>query len=238
MIEKNKSSKVLGLIPARSGSKELPGKNTKIFAGKELIGWTIEAAKKSKVIDRVVVSTDCKNIAEISEKFGAEIPFIRPVELATDNSSSTDVIMHTLSNIDNVDYVILLQPTSPLRTAVDIDLAFHGMLQSNAKSCVSLTLSKSSPYIMYKLNEQSKVKNIVSDAKSYTRRQDFPQSYELNGALYISDINSFKENQSFISNDTFGYIMDAEKSHDIDNFEDFLTAEASFETLKNKKGNC
>lgn len=222
------SYKVLGLIPARGGSKEIPRKNIKLFAGKELIGWTIEAALNSSVISDVVVSSDDKEIVEVSKKFGAAAPFIRPKELATDEASSVDVLLHAIDILEQeYDYVALLQPTSPLRTFDDIDKAFKLMIASNSKSCVSVSASLSNPYLMYYLQGDNRLSGVVKNDDSLHRRQDLPTCYELNGAIYIASIQWFKKVKSFLSKDTVAYIMNKDKSYDIDTENDFMEAEQS-----------
>lgn len=220
-----KSTKTLAIIPARSGSKGLPGKNTKLFGGKELIVWSIEAALNSTNIDTVLVSTDSPDIQKLSEMHGAYAPFLRPQHLSTDQASTMDVIEHALDFVDDFKYLILLQPTSPLRTAHHIDEAFLQMQSVHAPSCVSLSLSRSSPHLMYRIDSDSLISKILPDASKYSRRQELPDYYELNGAIYIAKIDWLKENKNFISHRTFGYIMDQDKSYDIDTLEDFLSAE-------------
>lgn len=222
------SCKVLGLIPARGGSKEIPRKNIKLFAGKELIGWTIEAALNSSVISDVVVSSDDKEILEVSKKFGAAAPFIRPRQLATDEASSVDVLLHAIDILEQeYEYVALLQPTSPLRTCDDIDKAFKLMIASNSKSCVSVSASSSNPYLMYYLQSDNRLLGVVNKDDNLHRRQDLPACYELNGAIYIASIQWFKKVKSFLSKDTVAYIMNKDKSYDIDTENDFIEAEQS-----------
>ena len=185
----------------------------------------LEAALNSSVIDDVIVSTDSKEIADISKNYGVEVPFMRPKELATDESKSIDVILHALDYYKNFDYVILLQPTSPLRTSLNIDEAFNQMVDKKLPSCVSLTLTKSNPYLIFSLSNDEKISSITIHKNKHNRRQDFPDFFKLNGAIYISEINWLKKNKTFITNDTFGYIMDPIQSHDIDTLDDFLQAE-------------
>lgn len=220
-----KSTKTLAIIPARSGSKGLPGKNTKLFGGKELIVWSIEAALNSANIDTVIVSTDSPDIQKLSQMHGADAPFIRPQNLSTDHASTMDVINHALEFVDEFKYLVLLQPTSPLRTANHIDEAFLQMLSIDAPSCVSMSLSRSSPHLMFSIDSQSLISTVLPNAPQYSRRQELPDYYELNGAIYIAEIDWLQENKNFISPSTFGYIMTPESSYDIDTLEDFLSAE-------------
>lgn len=227
--------KVLGIIPARKGSKGLPKKNIKPFAGKELILWSIEAAISSNSIDKTIVSTDCKEIAALSNDNGADVPFIRPIELSSDKSKSIDVVLHAIDHTEIYDYVILLQPTSPLRTSKHIDEAFNEMLDRDLKSCVSISITKSNPYLMYNMDSNSTISSVRSHQDQYSRRQDYPEFYELNGAIYIAQVDWLKKNKSFISEDTFGYIMSQNQSYDIDTLDDFLLAEKEKIKLNNQK---
>ena len=133
------SPSVLAVITARGGSKGVPGKNLRPLAGKPLLSWTVEAALCAKCVTRTIVSTDAPEIADVAVKAGAEAPFLRPAELASDTASSADVVVHALEQCPGYDYVLLLQPTSPLRTADDIDAAFARMLAANGNACVSVS---------------------------------------------------------------------------------------------------
>ena len=218
-----KKPKVLGLIPARGGTKGLPRKNIRLLAGRPLIFWTINAALKSKYIDSVVVSTEDHEIADISIKYGAEVPFFRPKKLSQDKSLRNDVILHALKSVKGFDYVVLLQPTSPLRTTESIDQAFKGFIESGAKSCVSVTEQHPSPEWIFKISEK---KRIYSNENNFIlqNRQDLPKYYALNGAIYITSVNHFlnyEGNDPFVCDDTFPYIMNKANSIDIDDEIDF-----------------
>lgn len=220
-------SKFTALIPARGGSKGLVGKNIKDLCGMPLIAWTILAAKKSSSIDRVIVSTDCPVIASISREYGAEVPFIRPEQYALDTSSAADVIRHMADNIyGSVESVVLLQPTSPLRTSKHIDEAIELYALSKSYSLVSVVEVDKSPYWSYWI-EEGKLKPIFDDIiLGSRRRQDMKKSYSLNGAIYIFNLNNFLRDELFISENSVHYLMDKQSSIDIDDIIDFKVAEA------------
>lgn len=214
----------LGVIVARGGSKGVKNKNLRLAAGKPLIAWTIEAAVQSGNIDNLILSSDSNKIIQVANKWGCSSPFVRPSYLATDEARSIDVVLHAIKNTPRHEYIMLLQPTSPLRLSKDIDEAFELLLHNDAPSCASIVESKETPYWMYNLNSNAKLSNIISSQKAYTRRQDVPKSYLLNGAIYIAKTSWLLENKCFVSSDTIGYEMPAERSLDIDTLEDFKNA--------------
>lgn len=218
------SLKILAIIPARKGSKGIPSKNTKLIYKKPLISWTIEAAQKSKYIDEIKISTDCLKVKEIAKSYNINIPKLRPQNLSTDSASSDDVIIYELNETKGFDIVCMLQPTSPLRNSQDIDLAFKEFFRIRAKSLVSVCKNRHSPFWSFKLEGQY-LKSLFPIGKINKRRQDLPQTYTLNGAIYISRIDFYKKNHSFLTNKTVPFEMLENKSIDIDNLEDFLTAE-------------
>jgi CMP-N-acetylneuraminic acid synthetase len=215
------NSKVLALITARGGSKGLPRKNLLQVRGKPLIAWTIEAALESKVIDQVILSSDDDEIIKTAIGLGCSAPFRRPNYLANDTASSVDVVLHALDQLPGFDIVILLQPTSPLRTASDIDAAFYMLNSSSAPSCVSVCEVEQSPYWMFSLGQDKRISKILHEEPNVDRRQDLPKVYVLNGAIYIAKVDWLKKMKSFISNDTCGYIMSRNNSIDIDTANDF-----------------
>ena len=224
------NKKILALIPARGGSKGLPRKNIKPLLGKPLIAWTIEQALNSKYIDRVIVSTDDLEIAEISKKYGAEVPFIRPKELAQDDTPTIDVVFHTLDYFENkgekFDIVILLQPTSPLRETSDIDRALEMFINNeDALSLVSVKENEHPPFWSLKL-ESNFLKPLFEEKLFFKRRQELPQSYMPNGAIFIARVDTLKQYKTFYTPKTIAYIMPPEKSIDIDTKFDFLLVES------------
>jgi N-acylneuraminate cytidylyltransferase len=228
--------RVIGIIPARGRSKRLPRKNIRPLAGKPLIAWTIEQALKSKYIDRVIVSTDNHAIAKISRKHGADVPFMRPEKLATDKAKSIDAVFHALRSIpEKYDYVVLLQPTSPLRTADDIDACVKLCMSKGGNSCVSVTESEKNPHWMYSLNKKGRMRRLLQTEKQIARRQNLPEVYALNGAVYVAQVDWLLNNKTFVTDETYAYIMPKERSVDIDNEIDFKIAEFLLESEGNGK---
>lgn len=217
--------RVLALIPARGGSKGLPGKNIRPVAGRPLLAWTIDAAKGAKAPDCVVLSSDDEAIMAVAREGGCEVPFRRPDELATDKASSMDVVLHALDALPGFDLVMLLQPTSPLRTSADIDAACTLLERSGALSCVSVTPAEQSPYWMVQLDDQQRMSPVLAPPPGVTRRQDLPPAYVLNGAIYIADCTWLRQQRSFVGEGTVAYVMPAERSLDIDTLDDAVEAQ-------------
>lgn len=216
---------VLAIIPARGGSKGVPRKNIKVLAGKPLIAWTIEEAQKSKYIDLLILSSDDAEIITVAKEWGCEAPFVRPPELATDATSGIEPILHAINNIPGYDYVVVLQPTSPLRKFMDIDGALETCINREAVACVSITKVNKTPYWMFSLCNDLRLKPFVKGGNLAMPRQLLPDIYELNGAIYLAETDWFKETKTFINQDTIGYIMPVERSLDIDSLSDFIYAE-------------
>lgn len=216
-----KQGKVLALIPARGGSKGLPRKNVLEAGGRPLLAWTVDAGLGARCVDRVVLSSDDDEIMAAASSAGCDVPFRRPAELATDQASSMDVVFHALQELSGYDYVVLLQPTSPLRTAKHIDEAFDLMLGRGAPACVSVTEVEQSPYWMYRLSSNDHLISLLSPPPGVSRRQDLPSAYTLNGAIYIANVEWLSQSRSFLSPETIGYTMDRSESLDIDDRDDF-----------------
>ncbi|MFJ8064179.1 cytidylyltransferase domain-containing protein [Psychrobacillus sp. NPDC096426] len=212
----------LAIIPARGGSKGVPRKNIKELAGKPLIAWTIEEAKKSKFIDRVILSSEDHEIIEIAKQYGCEVPFTRPVDLAQDETPGIAPVLHAMKECPGYDFVVLLQPTSPLRTVEDIDGAIETLFEKEADFCVSVTEPNQSPYWMYSLNVNGTMKPLIKQENFALRRQDLPKAYSLNGAFYMAKTEQLKVTKSFLTDDTVGYVMPRKRSFDIDTEEDFF----------------
>jgi CMP-N,N'-diacetyllegionaminic acid synthase len=222
-----KVPKVLGLIPARGGSKGLHRKNTKMLCGQPLIAWTIEAALSSDCITDVVVSTDNDEIATISKDHGALVPFIRPAYLANDNALRNEVVAHALYELKGYDFVILLQPTSPMRKSKHIDEAFSLMVKGKSESCASVVEQHPSPYWMYSLGENNKMVPMLGFTENRPR-QKLNKYYCLNGAVFISSVTNFFQAQlvdPFVNDSTCAYVMEPKDSIDIDTAIDFKLAE-------------
>jgi N-acylneuraminate cytidylyltransferase len=215
------SNKVLALITARGGSKGLPRKNVLLAGGKPLLAWTADAAISAECVDRVVLSSDDHEIMDAARAAGCDVPFCRPARLASDCATSIDVVLHALDQLPGYNYVLLLQPTSPLRAAADIDAAFALMLERDAPSCVSVCEVDQSPYWMYRVASDNKLQRLLPELQGITRRQDLPPIYVLNGAIYIARIDWLRANKNFVGSETVAYFMPKERSLDIDTAEDF-----------------
>jgi CMP-N,N'-diacetyllegionaminic acid synthase len=216
--------RVLALIPARGGSKGIPGKNIIGLAGKPLIAWTIDAARASAHVDEVVLSTEDEAIAEVGRRCGAALPFMRPAALATDESSTMDAVFHALDRLPGYDVIVLLQPTSPLRTTADIDAAL--LLLAKSPSCVSVRPAQDHPYLTFLIDGEQKLAPFVEVPQGQAlRRQDLPAAWCLNGAIYAAEIPWLRAQRSFISPRTLAYPMPAERSIDIDTPADLRAAE-------------
>jgi CMP-N,N'-diacetyllegionaminic acid synthase len=224
--------KILGLITARGGSKGIPGKNLIDIGGKPLIAWTIEVARKSKYIDRLVLSSDSADIISVADELGCEAPFVRPAELADDHSSSADVVMHALDQLpESFDYFVLLQPTSPFRITSDIDACLSLCLEKDVATAVSVSLVDKSPAWMYKLASDSSMKPILPTPSDATRRQDLEEVHVLNGAVFVARTDSYRQSKSFLGPDTVGLEMPAMRSIDIDTPFDVAIANAICGTM-------
>lgn len=212
---------VLAIIPARGGSKGVPRKNIKNLAGKPLIAWTIEAAKNSKYVDRLILSSEDTEIIEIAREWGCEVPFVRPVALAQDDTPGIEPIIHAIESLSRYDYVIVLQPTSPLRTSEDIDQCLELCVGKKAAACVSVTEPDKSPYWMFTIDDDGKAHQLIETNASISRRQDLPKVYALNGAVYIAKTSHLMETRTFLNNNAIAFVMAKERSMDIDNEYDF-----------------
>ncbi|HYN44747.1 MAG TPA: acylneuraminate cytidylyltransferase family protein [Candidatus Limnocylindrales bacterium] len=221
----NRNHKILVIIPARGGSKGLPRKNIRQLNGKPLICYAIDGAMKSKFIDRIIVTTDDSEIAEISKKAGAEV-IMRPPSLAQDESPVIDAIFHVLDNINEVkpDFIVLLQPTSPLREASDIDSAIQLFLDGRYDSLISVCPAEHSPYWYFNIKNDLLVP-LFDERFLELRRQELPPAYRPNGAIYIITPEILKKYKSFYCNKTLAFVMTVRSSIDIDEEIDFQIAE-------------
>lgn len=222
--------KIVALIPARGGSKTIPYKNIKPLAGKPLIAWTIEAAKSCRELSRVIVSTDDQKIADVTLQLGAEVPFLRPAELAGDKTSSLAVVLHLIQWLRehddaDPDYILLLQPTSPFRTAEDIQAAIGLARTKMANAIVSVCKTDAHPLLCKRIQEDGRLVDYMSTDLDYLRRQDLPPAYQLNGAIYMNRCQSLLEEQTFLPKDALPYFMPPERSLDLDTPWDWHLAE-------------
>lgn len=217
--------KILAVIPARGGSKGIPRKNIKPLAGKPLIAWTIEAALHAQGIDRVIVSTEDEEIALVAKQFGAEVPFMRPHTLAQDDTPGIAPVLHAIKQLPDYDWVLLLQPTSPLRSVEDIEGIIQFCRDEAAPSAVSVTQVSKHPFWMYQRDDQNRLHSLIPNQPEITRRQDLPAAYTLNGALYLARTDWLIQNQGFIGSETLGYVMPEERSVDLDTPQDWRWVE-------------
>lgn len=222
---------VLAIVPARGGSKGIPEKNIYPFGGKPLIGWTIEAARKSKYIDRTILSSDSEKIIAVARNYGCEVPFVRPPELSSDTSASAGVVLHALETINTNQIVVLLQPTSPLRTAEDIDATLELYSKTKARTATTITRARQSPFHMFFQDAESAesdpkrgFKRILGTNES-VRRQDQKPAFILNGAVFIVDGTHFVDSPHFVTDETVFHTMPEERSVDIDTLLDLKYAE-------------
>ncbi|MCE4538175.1 acylneuraminate cytidylyltransferase family protein [Pelomonas sp. P7] len=219
---------VLALVPARGGSKGIPGKNIVSLGGRPMIAWTIEAARDSRYVDRVVLSSDDATIMKVAADYGCEVPFERPDRLATDEASTMDVVFDALDRLPAYDLVVLLQPTSPLREGADIDASLERLLASGAPSCVSLRRAREHPYLTYRLADDGAMVAYAQPSQDQSlRRQDLPAAWCLNGAVYAAHTDWLRKHRSFVSPETVGYPMPESRSIDIDTPADLNAAESA-----------
>jgi CMP-N,N'-diacetyllegionaminic acid synthase len=212
---------ILGIIPARGGSKAIPRKNLALLANKPLLAWTVEVAIESDSLDRLVISTDDPEIAAVGKKLGAEVPFLRPTELATDTATSMDVILHAIRWFDEnesyrPDYVLLLQPTSPLRTVTDIRKSIDLLLAKRADAVVSVCETHQHPLWMKGVNDEGKLVDLYPQSPAPAQRQDLPPVFALNGAIYLALRTFLLSECTFISDHTYAYVMPENRSLDVD----------------------
>ncbi|WP_241238773.1 acylneuraminate cytidylyltransferase family protein [Colwellia sp. Arc7-635] len=233
MVSFNESmldKRILAIIPARAGSKRLPGKNSKILFNKPLIQWTIEAAKQCRYLTDIVISTDSEEIALIAENCGLPVPFMRPEVFAGDKSTAIDVIEHALAHLDSVkkkyDYILWLQPTSPLRTVEDIDGAIETLIAKNADAVISVCECDHSPLWSNTLDANASMEDFLpAFVKNNPRSQALPDYFRLNGAVYIAQTDKLLQEKSFfLDENIFAYKMAKESSIDIDSPLDFKLA--------------
>lgn len=223
---------MIAIIPARGGSKGLPGKNIKLLLGKPLISYTINAAKEVKKIDKIIVSTDDKEIAKVSDLFGAECPFLRPAHLAADDSLAIDNYIYTLNRIKSEykyysDEFIVLQPTSPLRTSKDIVNSIDLFQKKQADSLVSFTELEHPPSWAMSITNEGKPEFYFNNSinTEQKNRQEYPKAYVPNGAVFIFRLSLLEKYHNYFLKNTYAYIMPRERSIDIDTQLDFDFAE-------------
>lgn len=214
----------LAIIPARAGSKRLPGKNIKELAGKPLVGWTVEQACRCKYFTEVIISTDCPTIADIAKRHGAKAPFLRPISLAADNSSSMDLVDHALdyyaSQGQTFDYIALLEPTSPLRKKEDLDNAMSALLmQDNYHALISVgKIEREHPSILKHITPEKRLSYYFKEASKH-------EAYFPYGVLYVSKVSTLRETRTFYQVETLPYLIDRWQNFEIDDEVDFWCTE-------------
>lgn len=227
MIE---NKKVIAIIPARGGSKGLPRKNIKDICGKPLIAWSIDHAKQSKYVDEVFVSTDDTEIAEVSKKYGCPVPFLRPAHLATDTASPVDAVLDVLEKLEKedkrFDYLVLLQPTSPLREIDDVNKMIE-LLHKNEKlkdGICSAGEATITPYKMKRIKGLD-VLPFIENIKGESRRQDLETVYFPYGLGYVVKVDAFKEEKTFYPKRLMPYMIARHQCYEIDDFYDHIVVE-------------
>ena len=215
---------LLALIPARGGSKGIPRKNIRPFCGKPLLQWSIDVALAAPSVDQVVVSTDDPEIAEIACACGAEVPFLRPHELASDTAPGVAPALHALRQLPLVSDLLLMQPTSPLRRVEDVEGIIALSRQIGSDAIVSVTPCSKHPAWMYELSSEQVIQPLLGIPDA-SRRQQLPSAYVLNGALYLASRYLLEHDRSFLTTKTVGYVMPPERSVDIDTLLDWQWGE-------------
>ena len=222
---------LLALIPARGGSKGIPRKNIRPFCGKPLLQWSIDVALSAPSVDRLVVSTDDPEIAEVARAGGADVPFLRPQELATDTAPGIAPVLHALQLLPEVSEVLLLQPTSPLRQVDDVEAIVSLHRQAGCDAVVSVVPSSKHPAWMFSLSPEQVLEPLVAHSDAACR-QHLPPVYALNGALYVASRPFLERERSFLTPTTMGYVMSPERSVDIDSLLDWQWAEFLMQQLR------
>lgn len=230
--------RILCIIPARGGSKGLPDKNIKKLCGKPLIGWTIGQAKNCNFIDEIFVTTDSVKIAKVAEDFGIKIPFLRPKELAHDTSSSVDVVLHVLEYYQSrnlfFDYIILLEPTSPLRRKSDLDSAIKLAIEDQtADGIVSLgEIHLEHPMITKKIGVSGRIISYIADVEKISQRQQADKAYFPYGVIYMIKTEVFLREHAFYTNNIIPYYIERWQNYEIDDIFDFVAIEAILKKMQ------
>lgn len=219
---------VLALVPARGGSKGISRKNIHALAGRPLLAWTLDAARASRYIDRAVLSSEDEEIMQVARDLGCEVPFRRPMELARDETPGIDPVLHAITLLPGYDLIVLLQPTSPLRIAADIDACLERLVATGAPACVSVREAVDHPYWCYGSDAQGRLHPFVTPSEgAYTRRQQLPRALAVNGAVYVARTNWLVSSRDFLTTETVGLEMPISRSLDIDTQADLAAAESS-----------
>jgi N-acylneuraminate cytidylyltransferase/CMP-N,N'-diacetyllegionaminic acid synthase len=223
------NEQILYYIPARGGSKGIPRKNLMEINGTSLVGHAVYAAKGCKFGGRIVVSTDSEEIAINAQLAGAEVPFIRSPKFSRDETSTYDTVTNDLACLETLDsykplILVVLQPTSPLRTQKDVEEAMKMFFDGNYDAVVSINEPSPHPYLVRALDGNSKIVDLFKFADKVARRQDMPKLYSINGAIYIIKVDVFRLEKTFMPINTAGYVMPRSRSIDIDSELDLFVA--------------
>lgn len=225
-----KGKKVLAIIPARGGSKGLPNKNIILLAGEPLLSWTIKQAMQSELIDRIILSTDSDEIAAVARKCGLEVPFLRPPEFALDTSPSWEAVLHAISihKNENYDYIVLLEPTSPLRKKTDIDEAIKKIIERKAVALISVgVVHTEHPAICKLVDENGYASPYIKEAnKKFHQRQQLRNAYFPYGVIYISETDKYIENKTFYTDSTIVFEIERWQNYEIDDMYDLQCVES------------
>jgi CMP-N,N'-diacetyllegionaminic acid synthase len=237
-----KNKRILALIPARGGSKGLPGKNVRPLLGKPLVAWSIEQALSSKYIDKVVVSTESPIIASIARRYGADVPFLRPKKLATGKAKTIDVIFHVVDYFnkrkENFDYLVLLEPTSPLRGTSDLDNAIKKLIDKSRISDALVSVGEirlESPYIAKSIVNGYVTPLIKENTKKFFQRQQLPKTFFPYGVIYASKVESLKKKKTFYHQRTIPHFIERWQNYEVDDIYDFVCIEAILRERVGKK---
>lgn len=237
--------RVLAIVPARAGSKGLPGKNIRLLAGKPLLAWPIAAARASAHVDRVIISTDSQAFADIAVEHGAEAPFLRPAELASDTAPSIDFILHAVDTLaadgDVYDYVVLLEPTSPLTEGSDVDAALAQLVAADADAIVGVAKMEAvhPAFAVRKAADGGITPYASATFGEMPRRQDIEPLFSLDGTLYASTVEALRRERGFCHARTLGYESARHKAHEVDDLVDFICIEAiasNLDTILEEEG--
>jgi len=219
---------VLAVMPARGGSKGVSRKNIRPVAGRPLLAWTLDAARGSRYIDRAVLSSEDEEIMQVARDLGCEVPFRRPTELARDDTPGIDPVLHAIGVLPGYQVIVVLQPTSPLRLAADIDACLERLVATGAPACVSVREAIDHPYWCYGTDPHGRLHPFVTPSDgAYARRQQLPRALSLNGAVYVARTTWLLTSRNFLTAETVGVEMPLSRSLDIDTDADLGVAEAS-----------
>ncbi|MDL1974682.1 MAG: pseudaminic acid cytidylyltransferase [Deltaproteobacteria bacterium] len=232
------NNKVIAIIPARAGSKRIPNKNIKSFAGQPIISYSIKAAQETNLFDRIIVSTDSEKIAEVAKTYGAEAPFIRPAELSDDFTGTDAVVLHALKCLldsgEKVNYVCCIYATAPFVRSEDIHRGFELLRDYNATSTFTVTSFPSPIFRALKINDSGRI-DMFWPQYLNTRSQDLPEAYHDAGQFYWADVNKYLQRGRFYSNDSVPVVLRRYFVQDIDTLEDWETAEKMYSVLQMDK---